>query len=167
MKKSNFGKQLVALLIIVTVSVILAACSSTTATTPAASPSRTPGTTTSTTTPATSPSPSSSSSPGPAITLNLVAEGMAFDQSTLTVSAGANVTLNFNNKDGGIPHNFALYTDSSASTPIFVGQTITGPATITYTFAAPANPGIYFFRCDIHPAQMTGSFVVTAAGTNP
>ena len=87
---------------------------------------------------------------------------MAFDQKTITVQPGANVTLNFNNKDSGIPHNFALYTDSSATTPIFVGQTITGPSTIVYKFTAPTTGGTYFFRCDIHPATMTGNFVVSS-----
>jgi plastocyanin len=85
---------------------------------------------------------------------------MAFDQSTITVSAGAQVTINFNNKDSGIPHNFSLYTDSSASKSLFIGQTITGPKTITYTFTAPATPGNYFFRCDVHPTIMTGTFAV-------
>ena len=85
---------------------------------------------------------------------------MAFDQSTITVPAGASVTMNFDNKDSGVPHNFALYTDSSASKSIFVGQIITGPATITYKFTAPTTPGNYFFRCDVHPTAMTGTFVV-------
>jgi plastocyanin len=90
---------------------------------------------------------------------------MAFDQNTITVHPGAGVTLNFNNQDGGIPHNFALYTDSSGSTPIFRGQVITGPSTVVYTFVAPAAPGTYFFRCDIHPA-MTGSFIVSAPSSS-
>jgi plastocyanin len=95
------------------------------------------------------------------VTIALVAQGMAFNVSTITVSAGAAVTINFNNQDSGIPHNFSLYTNSSASPPaLFQGQIITGPATMTYTFTAPAQPGTYFFRCDIHPTTMTGSFVV-------
>ncbi len=83
--------------------------------------------------------------------------------STITVPAGASVTVNFDNQDSGIPHNFAAYTNSSATTPIFVGQVITGPATITYKFTAPSQPGNYFFRCDVHPTIMTGTFVVTAS----
>jgi hypothetical protein len=62
--------------------------------------------------------------------------------------------------DGGIPHNFALYTDSSASTSIFVGQVINGPGTTVYQFTAPAKAGTYFFRCDLHPTIMTGQFIV-------
>ena len=93
-------------------------------------------------------------------TIDLIAQGISFKLNTITVPSGANVTVNFDNKDSGIPHNFALYTDSSANTPIFVGQMITGPKTITYTFTAPTTSGNYSFRCDPHPKTMTGTFVV-------
>ena len=105
---------------------------------------------------ATTPPPTTSQN----VTINLIAQGLAFNQGTITVPAGASVTMNFDNKDTYIVHNFALYTDSSASTSIFIGQTITGPATVTYKFTAPTTPGNYFFRCDVHPTTMTGTFVV-------
>jgi plastocyanin len=98
--------------------------------------------------------------PNNSFTVNITAEKMTFDVDTITVPPGAAVILNFNNKDSGIPHNFAVYTDSSATQSIFVGQIITGPATTVYQFTAPANPGNYFFRCDVHPTQMTGMFIV-------
>jgi len=85
---------------------------------------------------------------------------MAFDTNTITVPAGANVTVNFNNKDTGIPHNLAVYTDSNATTSIFKGKIITGSSTTVYQFTAPSTPGIYFFRCDTHPTIMTGKFIV-------
>jgi plastocyanin len=59
-----------------------------------------------------------------------------------------------------MPHNFAAYTDQTANNVIFQGQIVTGPATATYNFTAPSTPGTYFFRCDIHPTQMTGQFIV-------
>ena len=93
------------------------------------------------------------------VTVNLVVQGIAFDLSTITVPAGANVTVNFDNRDTYLLHNFAVYTDVSATTPIFVGQIVNGPAMITYQFTAPTTPGTYFFRCDVHPT-MTGSFIV-------
>jgi cytochrome c oxidase subunit 2 len=105
--------------------------------------------------------PTSTSAPSTPLTnINLVALNIAFDLETITVSAGAKITINFDNRDGGVPHNFAVYTDSTAATAVFVGQIISGPATVTYSFTAPATPGNYFFRCDIHPAQMTGTLVV-------
>jgi plastocyanin len=70
------------------------------------------------------------------------------------------MTINFNNMDSGIQHNFAVYTDPSAATTIFKGQNVTGPGTVTYTFTAPSTPGNYFFRCDVHPTIMTGTFKV-------
>jgi plastocyanin len=93
-----------------------------------------------------------------AITINLTARDMAFDQSSITVPAGASVTINFDNKDS-VPHNFALYTDSSASKSVFIGQTLSA-SSIVYKFTAPTTPGNYFFRCDVHPRTMTGTLVV-------
>ena len=97
---------------------------------------------------------------GNAISIDLAAQNIAFDKTTITVKAGSQVTINFNNKDSGIPHNFSLYADSSASQNLFKGDTVTGPGTAVYKFTAPSTPGTYFFRCDIHPTQMTGQFVV-------
>jgi plastocyanin len=154
MNKIRFGKQVLALITLVVVLLVLGACSST----PTSSTSTT---STLTTLPTTTTTTTTQSTPGPSVTIGLIAQGMAFDKSSITVQAGASVTLNFNNKDGGIPHNFALYTNSSTTTSIFVGQVIQGPATITYKFNAPATAGTYFFRCDIHPTSMTGSFIVT------
>jgi plastocyanin len=102
----------------------------------------------------------SSATSGNRVTIDLVAKNMAFDRSSLNVPAGAEVTITFNNQDSGISHNFAVYTDSTASKSIFVGKVITGVASITYTFTAPSTPETYFFRCDIHPSIMTGSFIV-------
>ena len=143
--------KLVLALILVTSLIALGACKgkTTTATTTTQKTTTTTTSTTATTTTAATP-----------ITINLVAQGMTFDKSTITVPVGATVTLIFNNKDTGILHNFALYTNSSASQSIFQGQTITGPNTITYTFTAPSTSGTYFFRCDVHPTQMTGNFIV-------
>ena len=113
-------------------------------------------TTTTTSAPTTTLPPITTSGQG--VTINLTAQNMAFDKSSMTVPAGASVTINFNNKDS-IPHNFALYTNSGAGTSIFVGQIISA-TTVTYKFTAPTTPGNYFFRCDVHPTSMTGTFVV-------
>ncbi len=73
------------------------------------------------------------------------------------------MTINFNNKDTGIPHNVSVYqktTDGQIKT-VFIGDTINGPSTIVYHFTAPAAPGSYFFQCDVHPQFMVGNFIVT------
>lgn len=105
--------------------------------------------------------PSGSTGGGTTKTISLNAQNIAFDQSAITVPAGAHIVMTFNNMDSGVVHNFALYTDSSAKTKIFVGDFVTGPKTVTYTFDAPSTPGTYYLRCDIHPTQMFGKFVVT------
>jgi len=97
--------------------------------------------------------------------VTLTARNMAFDHSTLTVPAGAAVTLHFVNSDSGVPHNVAIYETPAAATVIFQGKVIPGPQSITYTFRAPTRPGTYFFRCDVHPETMTGAFVVVPAIT--
>ncbi len=94
------------------------------------------------------------------IAIGLIAKNIAFNTSTITVPAGANITVNFDNQDTYVPHNFAVYTDSSATKTIFQGKQITGPAKTSYTFTAPSQAGTYFFRCDVHPTQMTGQFIV-------
>ena len=91
----------------------------------------------------------------------MTAKNSAFDTNTITVPAGSTVVMTFINNDVNVPHNFALYTDRTAMTRIYVGDIITGVKTITYTFTAPSTPGNYFFRCDVHPEMMTGTFVVT------
>ena len=107
------------------------------------------------------PATAGTSGGNPTVNINLIAKNTAFDQSTISVPAGSRVVMTFDNQDSGMIHNFALYTDSSATRSIFVGELITGPRKITYTFDAPSKPGTYFFRCDVHPTVMVGTFVVT------
>ncbi len=57
-------------------------------------------------------------------------------------------------------YNGCSFFDATARTVIFQGEIISGLGTTTYKFMAPMQPGTYFFRCDVHPATMTGSFIV-------
>jgi plastocyanin len=132
-----------------------ATATTTTATpTPTATATATPTATTAT------PTPTATGGGGQSVTIGLAAHNIAYNVSTITVPAGAQVTVDFDNEDSGIPHNFAVYDSPAAQTVIFKGQIITGPATTTYTFTAPSTPGTYFFRCDVHPTIMTGQFIV-------
>ena len=101
----------------------------------------------------------------PSTTINLLARNIAFDKSTITVPRGAQITVNFDNRDEGVPHNFAVYSLDSGQIPVFQGKIITGPANITYSFRAPDQPGKYLFQCDIHPANMKGQFIVADQST--
>ncbi len=93
------------------------------------------------------------------VTISLVARDMAFSMERISVPAGARVSIEFENRDDGVPHNFALYENESAEDPIFIGDIVTGPASITYAFQAPTSSGDFFFRCDVHPTLMRGRFV--------
>ncbi len=93
-------------------------------------------------------------------TVNISAQNLQFDTHSITVSAGQPVTVNFDNKDAGVTHNFAVYTNKSASSKIFDGGLDQGPKTLTYNFTAPSTPGTYYFRCDVHPDTMNGEFIV-------
>jgi glucose/arabinose dehydrogenase/plastocyanin len=96
---------------------------------------------------------------GAATTVNISADNLAFDTGTITVPAGAEVTMVFDNQDDGVPHNVAVYDSPLRAEQIFVGEIIDGPAEITYTFTAPEEPGTYYFQCDVHP-DMNGDFIV-------
>ncbi len=174
MKRGRFLFVLSVVLTLGLVAFNVIACSSSKTTTPTTTTTTPPTTTTAPPTTTTTPPPTTTTTPPPTttttpppttttaapVTINLVAQNIAFNMSTITVPAGAKVTVNFDNKDASVPHNFAVYTNSGATSSIFVGQIITGPTTTTYTFTAPTTPGTYFFRCDVHPTLMTGTFIV-------
>ena len=82
-----------------------------------------------------------------------------FDTSTLSAPAGTPFTVVFDNMDAGIPHNFSIYTDDTATTALFTGEFLTGPDTTTYKIPA-LDAGTYFFRCDVHPTTMFGTLTV-------
>jgi len=95
------------------------------------------------------------SSPG-VTQIHLSASSSRFDLASLTAPAAERFQIVFQNKDSGIPHNVWIYKDSSASKALFKGDQFAGPATRTYDVGAlPA--GVYFFRCEVHPTQMTGT----------
>ncbi len=81
-----------------------------------------------------------------------------FDRTALAAGAGEAVVVCFENRDLGVPHNFAVYREEGGeqlgATPIEVG-----PVTQVLQLSA-LSPGSYFFRCDVHPQTMTGTLTV-------
>ena len=82
-------------------------------------------------------------------TVTITAKDLKFAATTVTVPANEAFDLVFDNQEGA-PHNVAIYTDSSASTKVSVGEIFSGPAQKTQSVPALAA-GSYFFRCDVHP----------------
>jgi plastocyanin len=96
--------------------------------------------------------------PGTANPSTITAQELAFDTAEIALPPDAPSTIHFENKDPGVSHNIAIYTDSSLGTNLFKGQIITGPASVDYSIPA-LKPGTYYFHCDVHPT-MQGSVTV-------
>jgi len=89
--------------------------------------------------------------------LQVTARDLTFSPRSLSATANSPVIVRLNNQDAGVLHNFSVYRTNQATNQLFVGELHTGPGTKDYTFTSPA-PGSYFFRCDVHPDTMTGTF---------
>jgi serine phosphatase RsbU (regulator of sigma subunit) len=79
----------------------------------------------------------------------------------LAVWANRRVVVNFENLDGGVRHNFAVYQENGAG-PIFRGPTTVGPSETQITFTAPP-PGTYLFRDELSPSG-SAELVAVAPG---
>ena len=123
-------KRLVLVLGLVVAAAIFAACGSTSAAAPV---------------------PSGPVADGPTV----VAKDMKFTTASVDVKAGENFTLHFDNQDNA-PHNVAIFTDSSASQKVSIGEIVT--ASKADQVVPALKPGSYFFRCDVH-TNMTGTIV--------
>lgn len=89
--------------------------------------------------------------------VELSAADIAFDANVIQASAGEAFTITFTNNDSE-PHNVAIYTEEGGE-EIVKGDVIDGGATTEVEVPAQ-EAGEYFFVCDIHPGEMTGSVVV-------
>jgi hypothetical protein len=92
--------------------------------------------------------------------VTLIAQNIKFDKRSIVACAGQPVTVTVDNRDAGTLHNVAFYTNRSAAQIIHKGEIFPGPAIKEERFTAPGTPGSYFFRCDVHPDTMTGTFSV-------
>ena len=114
-------------------------------------------------TPTRSPPAQSASPPGsgqgPPAQGSITASELAFDTTTLSFPADTPVALTFENQAPGTLHNVAIYHDEAYTQPLFQGELITGPATITYD-VPPMPAATYYFRCDTH-VTMAGTVSVT------
>jgi plastocyanin len=92
--------------------------------------------------------------------IELHAKNIAFEPTKLTATS-ASVTIHFVNDDPNTPHNVAVFDGSDASaTAIVHSDLVIGPASADVAFTLP-GPGTYFFHCDVHPAQMSGTITLS------
>jgi plastocyanin len=92
--------------------------------------------------------------------VKVVAKGTAFVQKEISLKGELPAEIKFHNEDAGTLHNVAIFDDPDYTRRGFTGDVVLGPTTADYRFTAP-GPGTYYFRCDIHPKNMTGTVVVT------
>jgi len=97
--------------------------------------------------------------------ITLVAQGLQFDTKVLNLPPVAPITITFDNRDAGTPHNLAIYSDPQKSKILFQGDPVVGPTSAPYQIP-PLQPGTYYFQCDIHPT-MNGSVVVGGGSGGP
>ncbi len=89
-------------------------------------------------------------------TIPLTAQGIKFDQSTLTGPA-TGFTIHLDNKDNLISHDVDILDASGKK--VVDNKDFPGPAAQDYAIP-PLPAGTYKFECSIHPAQMFGTLTV-------
>lgn len=100
--------------------------------------------------------------PGGGGGVTVVAQNIQFDISKIELPAGTPTTITFENRDAGVQHNIAIFTNSSLDNELFDGDLLTGPGTAQYEVPA-LDPGEYYFHCNVHP-NMNGTVVVSDKG---
>ena len=89
--------------------------------------------------------------------VEITAEGLAFDATTIEAAAGEDFTITLVNNDSA-PHNISIYTEEGGES-LVTGGTAEAGQTVTIDVSA-LDAGEYYFQCDIHP-DMNGSVVVS------
>ena len=90
--------------------------------------------------------------------LSITASNTTFDKDCLAAPASQPFTISYNNKDT-VEHNIAVLETHTSTDVLFRLPVFRGPKTETLRVAA-LKPGTYAFHCEVHPAQMSGTFVV-------
>ena len=90
-------------------------------------------------------------------TLAISADDLAFDANVIQATAGEAFTVTFTNNEAAV-HNFSVYTEAGGD-EIAIGDVI-GEGETDEIEVPALEPGEYFFVCDVHATEMTGTIVV-------
>ena len=94
--------------------------------------------------------------------ITLSAKDTKFSAPCLVANAGEAFTIHFTNDDA-MPHNVAVYTDTTKSTVIMKGDIIPNKGDeIDYKVDAQ-DAGQYYFDCQVHPEVMNGTLYVVSS----
>lgn len=87
---------------------------------------------------------------------------LAFEPDVLEAPADSAVTVSYLN-DSNLPHNINFFDGPDEnSDSLGATEVVTGPGeSRSVTFTTPAQPGDYYFWCDVHLAAMAGTLRVT------
>lgn len=89
--------------------------------------------------------------------LAISSDGLAFDASVIEATAGEAFTVTLTNNEA-MPHNFSVYVEEGGE-EIVLGDIIGEDETDEIEVPA-LEPGEYFYVCDLHAVEMTGTIVV-------
>jgi plastocyanin len=107
------------------------------------------------------PAPDGSPAPvatGDPVVIALVARDIAFAPVEFGAPAGVPLRVELDNQDREIPHNIVLYGDAQFTTKLATSEIVSAPATTGMTVPGLV-PGVYQFRCDVHP-NMTATLTI-------
>jgi len=84
--------------------------------------------------------------------VTVVAEGIAFTPTTMSLPAGQGFHLTFENRDDGVPHGLSLQTRTSGVPPkdLWTSEIQAGPSVSEYDIPA-LTAGPYLLLCPVHP----------------
>jgi len=90
----------------------------------------------------------------------IVTEGLAFNRGTIAVPSGAQVVIQLKNSDN-YTHYFGVYRTEDSE------QALAGPTELPantikkFSFTAPEETGLYYFRDHTYPNKMKGIIIVS------
>lgn len=91
--------------------------------------------------------------------VEITADDLAFNASVIEATAGEAFTVTLVNNESA-QHNFSVYTEEGGDV-IVQGGVIGGPEQSVPVEVPALEAGEYFFVCDIHANDMTGTIVVS------